>query len=252
MMKTLEKELTLRVSECDVNGRWRPGAMLLELQEAAGDHSSAMGCGRETLGRMGLAWVVVRLELRVNRYPCFGEKLTIRTFHRPARHRFFPRFFEALDAEGRTILQGSSLWLLMDLETRQSVAADRLPQPLTDNSDLPEPMPLPGGIAAVDAEAEKMTRVAVYSDLDANGHVNNTRYVDWLCDALGTAVLTEHPLERVTVHFDHEIRPDEAVELCLQREGTRFELRGLVGEHTAFHAGGTLMESAERFMIREG
>ena len=44
-MRILEKKIRLRISECDVNCRWRPGAMLTELQEAAGEHSAAMGCG---------------------------------------------------------------------------------------------------------------------------------------------------------------------------------------------------------------
>ena len=239
-MKCLEKELTLRVSECDVHSRWRPGAMLIEMQEAAGEHSGTEGCGRDTLGRMGLAWVVARMDLQVLRYPGFGERVTVRTFHRPVRHRFFPRYFQILDGEGQLIAQASSLWLLMDLETRQSVPADRLPRPLTDNSDMPEIMSMPGGIAALDAPERVTSRTAVYSDLDINGHVNNTRYMDWLCDALGAGTMAEHPPERVTIHFDHEIRPEEPIELHLRQRGAEFELTGVHGDRQAFHMGGRL------------
>ena len=35
-MKYLERSFPLRVSECDMSGHWRPGAMLVEMQEAAG------------------------------------------------------------------------------------------------------------------------------------------------------------------------------------------------------------------------
>ena len=91
-MDMLENTFTLRVAECDLRGAWRPGAILTELQEAAGLHSAALGCGREALLGVGAAWVVSRLALQMDRYPLYGEKITVRTFHGPARHSLFPRY----------------------------------------------------------------------------------------------------------------------------------------------------------------
>ena len=244
-MKYLEKEMTLRVSECDVNGRWRLGAMLLEMQEAAGEHSATEGCGRETLVKMGLAWVVVRMEIQIRRYPSYGEKVRIRTFHRPTRHRFFPRFFQIWDESGELIAQASSLWLLLDLESRQSVSADRLPRPLTDNSDMEEPLRWPGGIIPAEAPERTVSYEAVYTDLDANRHVNNTKYADWLCNVLGTDAMTRTPVRELTIHFDHEIRPDQKVELRIRQEGLRFQMAGVHEDLTAFEMSGTLMDPAE-------
>ena len=244
-MKYLEKDMTLRVSECDVNGRWRLGAMLLEMQEAAGEHSSAVGCGRETLVKMGLAWVVVRMEIQVRRYPSYGEQVRIRTFHRPSHHRFFPRFFQIWDAGGELVACASSLWLLMDLKSRQSVSADRLPQPLPDNSDMEEPLRWPGGIAPMEAPERRTAYEAVYTDLDANGHVNNTKYADWLCNVLGTEVMTHTPVRELTIHFDHEIRPDQEVELRIRQDGLRFQMCGVHEDLIAFEMSGILMDPSE-------
>ena len=240
-MKYLEKTMTLRVSECGIDGRWRPGAILTEMQEAAGDHSAAMGCGRETLIRSGLVWVVTRIELHMARYPSYGESLTLRTFHRPHRHRFFPRFFEIRDGEGGMICQASSLWLLMDLQTRQSVSADRLPTALTENGDMPELMPLPGVIEIPDAPEQVIPYRAVYTDLDANGHVNNTKYADWLCNALGRETMTAHPPETMIIHFNNEVRPEQQVEMRLRQDGTQYYLLGLHERGNAFEIGGKLM-----------
>lgn len=237
-MKELRNTFPLRVSECDLTGRWRPGAMMIEMQETAGDHSSAVSCGRETLVQLGLAWVVARMEVRIHRIPAYGETLTVRTFHRPHRHRFFPRFFQVTDAAGQVLAEASSLWLLMDLETRQSVNADRLPVPLPDNSDMPELIPLPGAIQPLDSEAITREYRAVYTDLDANGHVNNTKYVDWLCDTMGAEAMREHPLRQFTIHFNQEIRPEEPVTLQLRQEGTRFHMTGIHGGKNAFEISG--------------
>ena len=234
------------MSECDANGRWRPGAAMIEMQEAAGEHSTAMGCGRETLVKQDMGWVVVRMELQMDRYPVFGEEVTIRTYHRPGRHRFFPRYFIIRDGEGNEIGKGSSLWVLMDLTTRQSVAADRLPAQLTDNSDMPEALPLPGGIAALDAPAECFTLEPRYTELDANGHVNNTKYADWLCNTLGLETMTAHPPRTMNIHFNHEIQPGGRVELQLRRDGLRYQLTGIHEGVTAFEISGTLTENPEK------
>ena len=241
-MNIYEKSMSLRVSECGFNGLWRPGALLTEMQEAAGEHCTAMKCGRETLIGQGLVWVVARIGLQVIRYPSFGETLRIRTFHRPVRHRFFPRFFTVHDAQDRLICQASSLWLLMDLETRQSVNANRLPNTMPDNSGLPEPMPMPGAILQPDAPETVIPYQPVYTDLDVNGHVNNTKYIDWLCNALGPEIMAEHPPETLTIHYDSEIRPEQQIELRLQRDGLQYRMAGLHEGRTAFEIGGKLTE----------
>lgn len=239
-MKYLERSFPLRVSECDMSGHWRPGAMLVEMQEAAEAHCEALNCGRNALDGLNQAWVVARLELRILRYPVYGEELTLRTFHRPARHRFFPRFCEVRTREGELIALSSGLWLVMDLQTRQSVSGDRLPTQLPDNSDMPEVLPLPKGIEALETSADVLLRTSAYTDLDANGHVNNTRYVDWLCDALGVETMREHPPERITIHFNSEILPERQVEMRLRREGLRFQLEGIQEERKAFEISGEL------------
>ena len=240
-MKSLEKNISLRISECDFCNTWRPGAILTELQEIAGAHSAALGNGREELLHSGLAWVVSRLELRMERYPVSGETVSLETFHRPHRHRFFPRFFILRDEAGRSIGRASSLWLLMDLETRQSVNADRLVSAMPDNSDLPEPLPLPGSIRSLSAPEKVIPWQALYTDLDPNGHVNNTKYADWLCNALGIDCMAAHQLSSLTIHFNSEVRPGQPLSLHLRQEENCVQLIGMHEEKPAFEIGALLV-----------
>ena len=239
-MQFLERTFTLRISECDVNNTWRPGAILTEMQEIAGEHSAGMGCSREELLRCGVAWVVSRLELQMIRYPVSGEQITLKTFHRPTRHRFFPRLFEIRDSENRLIGQASSLWVLMDLKTRQSVSADRLPVPLPDNSDAPELMPLPGSIPQLSGEEKILPWEVLYTDLDPNQHVNNTKYADWLCNALGTETMTKRQITGLNIHFNSEVRPGQHLELRLRQEKDLVQMTGTADGGAAFEIGCTL------------
>lgn len=240
-MDMLENTFTLRVAECDLRGAWRPGAILTELQEAAGLHSAALGCGREALLGVGAAWVVSRLALQMDRYPLYGEKITVRTFHGPARHSLFPRFFVLLDGASQVIGKASSLWLLMDLQSRRSLSGDALPVPLPDNGGLSAPLPLPGNIPSVAAAETVFSRVPVYTDLDPNLHVNNARYVDWLCNALGVETMTAYQLRTLTVHYNSEILADQPVELRLRQTEDLVHLLGMRGKTPAFEISGTLV-----------
>jgi len=133
------------------------------------------------------------------------------------------------------------MWLLMDLETRQSVSADRLPNPIPENDGAANLMAMPGGIDEVDCPPQVISHEPVYTDLDANGHVNNTRYVDWLCNALGMEIMKDHPPERLIIHYDNEIRPGTPVKLRLKRDGVRFQMTGIHDGRNAFDMGGILM-----------
>ncbi len=239
-MKYLERTFPIRIAECDVNSFWRPGAILTELQEAATLHSASIGCGREDLLQAGIVWVVTRLSLRMHRYPAAGETVTVRTFHRPARHSFFPRYFIITDSEGRAIGEASSLWLLMDLETRQAVSAARLPRSMPDNSDMPEPLPLPGMIPALAAEETLHPWDVLFTDLDPNRHVNNTRYADWLCNVLGIETMTGHRLASLNIHFNAEVVPGQSLVMHLRRAGDQVQLLGSHGDRIAFEIGAVL------------
>ena len=145
------------------------------------------------------------------------------------------------DASGKVIGLASSLWLLMDLETRQSVSADRLPHPLPDNSDLLEPVPLPGNIPLLSAPEKIIPWEAVYTDLDPNGHVNNTKYADWLCNILGCDCMAGHQLSSLIIHYNSEIRPGQPLSLHLRREENRVQLIGIPEDRTAFEIGAVLV-----------
>ena len=45
-----------------------------------------------------------------------------------------------------------------------------------------------------------------YFDLDANHHVNNARYFDWLLDPLGEEFLTTHQLKSFSIQYQQEVR----------------------------------------------
>ncbi len=240
-MKTYEEKIRLQTPDCDMKGPWRFSAVLEAFQEAAGAHCTALGCDRDTLVKQGIVWVLVRSEVRMTRYPRAGETVTLLTFHRPARHGMFPRYYKVTDADGNLVGQASTLWMLMSLETRQSVTQAEELVRMPDNSDIPAPMPFPGVIRSVEGQESKMQYRAVYTDLDINGHVNNAKYADWLCNLIGPEVLKDHEISTMILDYNAEIRPGQTVELILRHdEAGHYQLTGWVGGKKVFEIGAVL------------
>lgn len=225
-MAPFVSEHIVSYSDCDASGRLRISALLRLCQELAEKHSSSLGCGRKDLfNEYGLVWVITRNQFNIRRYPTAGEKVTLETYTAPARRVFYPRCFVLRDGEGRAIAESATLWVLVDVRTRAMTDRREMKKaewdmgipPAIDRFMAP---PEPAG------EEEITLRTAVYSDMDVNAHVNNTRFLDWLCDALGTQALTKRPVVSFLIDYHHEVREGQAVRLTLRRDEENYALTG--------------------------
>lgn len=220
------KTITLDASVCDMTGSWQPGAILRTMQEAAGAHAEGWGLGWQRLMEAGVAWVLSRTALSMERYPKYGQTITVHTWPGATRHAFFPRHYR-FEMNGETIGCATTLYVLMDIRERKMADSSRLPGQLPQY-DIPAPMPTPGAVALPKTEPVCFDHPVRYTDLDINGHVNNTRYVDWYMDCFDHAHHLAKELAHLTVHYLQEIRPGEEAELLLRTEEETAVLQGLV------------------------
>ena len=177
-MESYKVQFTIEDRFLDKVGRVRPGALLYFAQEAAGAHCSLMGASN--IGN--LFWAVIRHRVPITRLPVAGETITVETWPMPTSRTAFPRVCFGYDKDGNELFAIYSLWVLMDMNTRAMVLPGKscvdVPgiqkgyEPDAPGSILPKELP----IASV--------RTVVQEDLDKNGHMNNTRYLDWVWELL--------------------------------------------------------------------
>lgn len=115
--------------------------------------------------------------------PELGDRVTIRTWHRGARGASTYRDFD-LYVEGKLVGEAVSTWVLADADTHRIFRMSRVDEfQGTDGGELCKSRTLSG--LHLPAHMEHVeSRALHYSDTDVNGHVNNVRYVDFICDAL--------------------------------------------------------------------
>ena len=242
MMKTYREDVRILTRDCDLTGQWKPSAILEIMQEMAGAHAELLGVGRSRLLPMNLCWVLTRVEVRMERYPVSGEMVTVETFPMPNRRVFFPRYFIFRDAEGKQIGCAGSLWVVLDISTRKMGNPAEIAAIMPDNRDLTAPMGMPATVEETAAAPEEAFRLPVYTDLDVNGHVNNTRYLDWCCNALGIDTLRRCAMKTFALNYNQEILPGQEVRTVLRREDDRFSFSGFEGDKRHFDVGGILMK----------
>jgi acyl-ACP thioesterase len=208
-IKTLDLEV--RAHECGPDRRVHLQRIADYFQEAANAHSIDYGFSMGDLAARGLAWVLMRLTVR-NLFPVtLGMSLQVRTWVATASRLLALRDFELRNATGRTLIQASTDWGIMDLESRRLV---RLPEDIKSHFPhdgvrtvdvLDKKLPLP--------EAERVAPVvSARADLDLNGHVNSGRYLGWLMEGVPDEIWGCRSLHTLDVVFRSECGPGEEVD----------------------------------------
>ena len=206
-----EQAVTVADSQVNRQNRLKLSALLYYAQETAGSHCQKLGYDRESLTDKNLFWAVLRHRVLIYRLPVAGETITVRTWPMPVTKAAYPRAVRAFDGDGNILFELVSLWVLMDRTSRTMVLPGKsgveVPGILLGD-EPPSPGSLVPGIHQHSAKWPVSER-----DLDINGHVNNTKYLDqveMLTDALH---LADRPRE-ITVCYLAETHAGE--ELTLQ------------------------------------
>lgn len=212
--------------EADFTGKWRTGDVFRAMQRAAEVHANELGWGYSVLIEKNIAWVLTRTQVKMERYPHLWDEITIATWTGLVKHSVFPRYFEFRAADGTVLGKAVTLWVLLSLSERSMVSAEKagieVPGDIEHEPALPFPA-APRELKGIEPKTSQKT--PVYSDFDINGHVNNTRYIDWLCDLFGTERYKEQFISELTVNYAGEILPGTELTLLLAEDKDAFSLR---------------------------
>ena len=162
----------------------RPSGLMGMLQEAATQAACALHVSRdEMLERYNSFWMLARLWYRLDVPLSWGDTVHIRTWHRGGRGASTYRDFD-LFVNGQPVGEAVSTWVLADAATHRLARMSRITEfQDTDGGPLCKERTL-SRVRLPETMEHADSRAMHYSDTDVNGHVNNVRYVDFLCDAL--------------------------------------------------------------------
>lgn len=214
-----QKQYTILDAQTDCFGRLKPSAMLFFAQDSASDHCLYLNADWDTLAEKRLFWAVIRQRFQITRLPKAGETITVETWPMPTSKVAYPRSTVAYDQNGNELFRSIALWVLMNLDTRAMVLPSKSGVEVLGNLRGGE-LAAPNSLLPKQLQ-DKMQRQVLFDLLDKNGHMNNTRYLDWIFDLLPSRFHKEHDLQDLTVCYMSEAMEGEQITLhhLLNEEG---------------------------------
>lgn len=211
--------------ECNELGHPTLSMVMSMLSVVADEQSSKLGLNQETIQATGGTWVIASFEGTLDLHSLkIGDTVILGTRATGYNRFFATREFWLRDMDNqRQYAHIQSLLVFMNLTSRKIeqipekvIAPYRTPQ-VKKVSRGKRPQSIPQN-----AELSGRQYHVRYFDLDANRHVNNARYFDWLLDPLGEDFLTTHQLKSFSIQYHQEVRAAQDItsEFTLVEPGT--------------------------------
>lgn len=158
-------------------------------QEAADRHASELGVAVDQIvAAHRETWMLYRLALRCASPPRWRDEVTVETWPCGQERLYAVREYRLLAADGRTLAEGATAWLVVDLDTRRITRSPRTRIDWRAGRGRAMPDAFRGRLPALDGAAAHAAEFAVRrGEIDVNGHVNHVHYVAWALDAAPAA-----------------------------------------------------------------
>ena len=227
MESIYQQNFTVSDNCVDCFGRLKPSMILYYVQDVAGRHFDRISMDYEALAEKGMIWAIIRQKVQITRLPRRGETIRVETWPMPTTRVAYPRSVVAYDESGSEVFRSISIWVLMDITSRNLILPGKSGISVAGTlrgNELTAPNALPARNLI-----HRRSRTVSFTDLDRNGHMNNTRYLDWIDDLIPSAFHQEHDLKELTVCYLSEAREGQTLSMqwgflengCLQVDAHR-------------------------------
>lgn len=203
--------------ECGEDNAQRPDSLLSWIMDAAEDHATLLGFGREFCGEKNLAWVEYRLSASITRLPRWKEAVEVSTWTAPVSPLLVTRDFLMKSTEGETLVQSSCQWVLINAARRRPVPLRREIPSLMNETMTPF-FPNPFEVKMPTGMAPARSFRSEWHNVDFNAHTNNAVYLIWALDALPPGWMEARRLRGIEISFLKETFPGTDVEVLWKQE----------------------------------
>ena len=202
-----EKMYEIHYYECDKNLNCTLESIMNFLGDVGNKHAESLNVGMEYLTERNITWVFYKYNIKVNRYPEYEEKIRVKTVAEEFKKFYALRSYEIYDEKNIKIVEGSALFLLIDIVKRRAIK-------ITDDQYKAYNVDKGSTGKNLIGRLERLEKVknneyvsnfkVRYSDIDFNKHVNNVKYVQWFMDSVPQEIREEYELKEIDILFEHE------------------------------------------------
>ena len=228
-MKYIE-HYKIKWHDTDANRMVSPSRVLAYMQETANLHLRSCGMSLDDLrDQKKLAFILSRIAIRIYDPMYAYEEIDVETWVCESRGMSFHRCFRIL-RQDTVIAEAFSVWALLDLGEKKLLPSTAFPYQIEPELPLGQEMAVRVRLPAMSLMEYVGDRKIVYSDIDYNGHMNNTHYPDMLCDF--TPDIHRKRVIGLTLSFLHEAAYENTLKVYRDAREGGYYFRTVNGEGT--------------------
>lgn len=221
-MKTSEIK-TIEISDVDYMGDYQLCHLFNRFATIATKNAIQLGMWNPSMIEQ-YGWVVAKQTLTLDQPIKLDDVIEISTIIDKGSFVAFPRYY-FIHKDGKEIGRCSSIWTLIDIQNRRIVSPKKIGITIPDiHHDIHLPTPI-----NIDDQIEldfKIKRQVLYSDVDTNQHMNNTRYIQWALDIIDYDIHKENFIKEISINYKKEIRPLEFVNMYVGHIDNKYIVEG--------------------------
>ncbi len=229
----LTMDCALYSSDFDVTSDISIRRLMEITQGAATTHADRLGIGWDRMDENGLFWVLSKVKIVFHK-PITRKESGFKLYTWPvaANRLYLERRFEGVDGQGESLFSSSTLWMIVERDSRKIASRETVAQYYNFDFDTAE--------CGCDNNFDRVRKDESYclsyerqirrTDLDLNKHVNNTNYVNYALDVLSQ---TERIAEAEIV-YHKELKCGDVVKIYSKRENNAVYVVGERDGETSF------------------
>lgn len=209
-----KKKYCVELSDIDFTKALKLSTLFNHFQDIASEAVENLGVGINTLEqKLGVAWILIRMRVDIVRNPVWNEEIWIETWHQESKKLEFERDFIVRDVDGNVIASAVSTWVIVDIKTREIKKTELLgfhyPANIRERAiDCRLGRLKPFG------QVQTVYKKAIgYSDIDFNGHINNSRYIDYAMDCFSIENHMKYGVKSMEINYINEALPGDILVL---------------------------------------
>lgn len=202
-LKFYKHDFFLTAGECTPQKEMPLPLLVSRLIEVATEHANIWGVGYANLIQDNQAWVLSRVTIEMNDYPHVNEHYTVQTWVEGYNRYFSQRNFEILNSRGETLGYARTIWLVIDMTTREMVNIVNLSYIISNVYEKDCPIEPQSRLGVVN-NGRVCEHTFQYAETDINRHVNSVRYVELLLNQWNITHYDDYRVKRFEIAYVKE------------------------------------------------
>ncbi len=219
-------ETKVLFGQCGANRGIRLAEVMEYCADCAIDLYAQKGFDRQKMNDMGYVQMVSRASIHINALPAENQVMTVKVREEKPEGIQLMRHYEFVSERGDILIEGKSLWVIVEPKTRAIVAPENY-QCLAKSDRTSEFERKPGKIRGIGELQFLGDQKILLSHLDPNEHLTNARYIDFALDFLPEEY-QHKDIRDFRLNFCKEIRKNEIMHVyaSFDDEGKRIVVVG--------------------------